>query len=153
MVRGEGMRQVRHEGGETLVETLLAVMLLGILATGIVGAMASTVTVSDFDAQQSGAETVLRSYAEAWDRTTYATCTANQSTNPYGSTPPSGFTAPSGYTATVSSVTFWNGTSTAPAVFGATCPGGGDVGLQSLALQVTPNRGPAQSLTIQKRKP
>ena len=143
---------MQREAGETLVETLLSTALLGILATGIVGSMASTISISDFDAQQSGAETVLRSYAEAWDRTTYASCTANQTTNPYGATPPTGFTAPTGYTAAASSVTFWDGTSSSPAAFAGTCPGTGDAGLQSLALQVTPPRGPAQSITIQKRK-
>jgi type II secretory pathway pseudopilin PulG len=147
------VRRDRRQAGETLVETVVTVVLLGLLGVGIVGAMASIISVSDLDAKQSGAETVLRSYAQAWNRATYAPCAANQSTNPYGSTSPPGFTLPSGYTATVSSVTFWNGTTSAPVTFGATCPAGGDPGLQSLVLRVTAPRGPAQTLTIEKRSP
>ena len=73
-----------RQSGETLVETLITVVLLGLLGVGIVAAMASVISVSDLDAKQSGAETVLRSYAQAWNRAPYVSCTASQSTNPYG---------------------------------------------------------------------
>ncbi len=146
------MAKTTRQAGETLIETLITVILLGLLGVGVVAAMTSIISVSDYDAKQSGAETVLRSYAQAWDRAPYKTCTASQTTNPYGSTP-SGFTLPNGYTASVSSVTFWNGTSSTPVTFGGTCPASGDAGLQSLTLRVTAPRGPAQTLTIQKRTP
>ena len=142
-----------RQSGETLVETLFTVVLLGLLAVGMVSAMATIVSVSDVDAKQSGAETVLRSYAQAWNRADYQPCIANQATNPYGATVPPGFTLPSGYTATISSATFWNGTSNAPVAFVATCPATGDAGLQALTLRVAAPRGPAQSVTIEKRTP
>jgi type II secretory pathway pseudopilin PulG len=141
------------QAGETLIETLIAVILLGLLGVGVVAAMTSIISVSDYDAKQSGAETVLRSYAQAWNRAPYVACTGGSPANPYGSTTPPGFTLPSGYTASVSGVTFWNGTSSTPVTFGGTCPASGDAGLQSLSLRVTSPRGPAQTLTIQKRSP
>lgn len=139
--------------GETLVETLLSVVLLGILTVGILGALVATTTASDVDAKQAASEPGLRSYAEAWARVPYAPCTAGSSTNPYGATSPPGFTAPAGYVASVASVTFWNGTSTNPAVFSATCPASGDKGLQAIGLQLRPPRGPVQSVTINRRSP
>jgi len=144
------------ERGETLIETMITVILLGLLATGIVSAFATNIRVSAFDAGLSGSETVLRSYAEAWDRQTYAPCTSPGSTvNPYGSTQPADFTATSGYTASVTAVTFWDGNdpSGSPAVFQPGCPATGDTGLQSMTLKVLPSSGPSQTLTITKRKP
>lgn len=146
------MRTGSTEGGETLVETLITVVLLGILATGIVGAFASVITVSDFDAKTAGAETVVRSYAEAWERRTYAACTAGSPVNPY-SGQPSGWSTPGSYSASADIVRFWDGTSTNPAVFVTTCPAGGDQGLQEVVLSVTPLVGPATTVTIDKRAP
>lgn len=141
-----------NERGETLIELMITVVLLGILATGIVAALGTNIRVSDFDAKLAGSEAVLRSYAQAWQNTPYLPCTS--SANPYGTNPPNGFTAPSGYTAAlVVPVSVWDGTSgaTSPAVF-KTCPAT-DTGLQSLSLRVTPAQGAAQTLTILKRKP
>jgi type II secretory pathway pseudopilin PulG len=145
----------RPERGETLIETLITVVLLGLLATGIVSAFATNIRISDFDARLSGSEAAVRSYGEAWDRFPYVACTAGSSSNPYGATQPSDFTAPSGYTATVTGVTFWNGSdpSSVPAVFQSACPASGDKGLQSVVLKVQPTAGSAQTLTITKRKP
>src|SRR4051812_34958621 len=147
--------RARDHRGETLIETLMTVALLALLATGIVAAFATNIRVSDVDAHLSGSEAVLRSYAEAWDRSDYLACTAGLPTNPYGSTQPPDYTATSGYTASVTAVTFWDGNdpSGAPAVFQPTCPLAGDKGLQSLTLNVQPSSGPPQTLTITKRKP
>lgn len=137
--------------GETLVETLISVILLGLLASGIVTALATTINASDLDARQSAAEPALRSYAAAWSRVPYQACTAGSTSNPYGSSDPSGYTAPNGFTASVTSVKFWDGTSASPAVFAATCPSGADQGLQELTLQVRPPRGATQTIAIDKR--
>ena len=91
-----------------------SVVLLGILTAGIFGALVATTTTADLDAKQAASEPGLRSYAEAWARVAYVPCTAGSSTNPYGATSPPGFTAPAGYVASVTSVQFWDGTSTRP---------------------------------------
>ena len=145
-------RAASSERGETLVETMITVVLLAILTTGIISSLGTNIRVSDFDARLAGSEAVIRSYAQAWQRAPYLPCTS--SANPYGTTVPDGFTAPSSYTASlVSPVKVWNNTSgsSGPATF-SNCPAT-DTGLQSLDLQVTSSRGASQTLTIMKRKP
>lgn len=140
------------ERGETLVETLLSVAMLGLLATAIIAALFTTTSVSDLDAKQSAGEPALRSYAEAWRRATYESCTAGSSANPYGTTTPPGFTAPAGFTASITAIKFWDGTSSNPVVFNATCPAAGDQGLQEITLEVDHPRGTPQTLTILRRE-
>jgi len=139
----------RNEQGETLIETLISVVLLALLATGIVAGLGTTLRSASFDAQVAGSEAVLRNYAQAWDAQPYASCAS--SANPYPSQP-SGFTPPSGYTTSLTSpVEVWNGTSgsTSSAVF-VNCPAS-DTGLQALTLAVRSGTGPTQTLTITKR--
>ena len=140
---------MQADRGETLVETMIAVVLLGMLAVGIVAGLGTNLRVSTADAQIAGSEAVLRSYAQAWDAQPYAACTS--SANPYPAQP-TGFTAPSGYTASlVAPVQTWNGTSgsSSNAIF-VNCPAT-DSGLQALTLKVTSAGGPNQTLTITKR--
>ena len=152
MRSGSGPRRAaRSETGETLVETMITVVLLAVLTTGIVASLGTNIRVSDFDARLAGSEAVIRSYAQAWQRAPYLPCTS--SSNPYGTTTPPGFTAPASYTATLVAVKAWNSSSgsSGPATFNA-CPAT-DTGLQSLDLQVTSSRGASQTVTIMKRKP
>jgi type II secretory pathway pseudopilin PulG len=142
----------RTERGETLIETLFTVALLGILSVGIVASLGTNIRVSGFDAGLAGSEATIRSYAQAWQAAPYLPCTA--SANPYGATQPAGFTLPTGYTATlVSPVKVWDSTTgvSSNAAF-KTCPAT-DTGLQSLQLRVHPPTGGTQTLTILKRKP
>jgi type II secretory pathway pseudopilin PulG len=145
-------RRGRGERGETLIETMITVVLLAMLAVGVIASLGTNILVSDNDARLAGSEAVLRSYAQAWQRAPYLPCTS--SANPYGTAAPDGFTAPTRYTATlVSPVKVWNSGSGAssPATFTA-CPAT-DTGLQTLDLKVSSDRGTEQTLTIQKRKP
>jgi type II secretory pathway pseudopilin PulG len=147
------MRSQKRESGETLVETMISMVLLGLLATGVVAGLGTNIKTADLDSQLSGSESVLRSYAQAWDARPYLACTS--SANPYGATVPPGFTPPAGYTASVQSpITVWDGDRTAAAsASGAkfvNCPAT-DTGLQGLTLNVTPPRGPTQTVTITKR--
>lgn len=143
------MLRKRSESGETLAELLVSVAILGILAVGVVGALASDITVSSADRDTASAEAVTRSFG-AWITRTlgspsgYRACTTTGSTtNPYYGTgtgkwtsPGLGYTAPSGFSATVTGwgsnggVTFWDGTSgfagalngSTANVVGTTCP-------------------------------
>ena len=140
------------ERGETLIETLIAVVLLAILSTGIVASLGTNIRVSSFDAGLAGSEATLRSYAQAWQNAPYLPCTT--SANPYGTSPPPGFTVPTGYTATlVSPVKVWDSTTgvTNNMAF-KTCPAT-DTGLQALQLRMHPPTGGTQTLTVMKRKP
>jgi type II secretory pathway pseudopilin PulG len=151
MMKSPASPRRRSERGETLVETMITVVLLGLLAVGVVASLGTNILVSDTDARLAGSEAVIRSYAQAWQNMPYQPCTS--SANPYGASAPAGFTAPTGFTASLVSVKAWNSGSGAssPATFTA-CPTT-DTGLQSLDLKVASSRGTEQTLTIVKRKP
>lgn len=146
--------RARGSAGETLVELLVTVVLLGLLATGIVAALATNTRVSDFDARQAGTEAVLRSLAQAWDARDYVPCSTDDPTaNPYGAGLPPGFDLPDGYTADPARVRFWTGSTdgTTNTMFGATCPGDGDQGLQAIDLAITAEGGTTERVVITKR--
>lgn len=177
------MLRHRGEAGETLAELLVSVAILGILAVGVVGALASDIIVSRADRDTSTSEAVTRSFSAYLTRTLgsstgYRTCNAGSTSNPYyGSgtgkwtSSSLGYAPPSGYSATVTGwasnggVSFWNGTSGRPgdtgsaatAQFSGTCPSsgnGGDQGLQQLSIRVATTGGTGIAIaTIQVREP
>jgi type II secretory pathway pseudopilin PulG len=116
--------------GETLIELLISMTILGITVVALVIGIGTSIVVSDTHRKEAVAGSAVRSYAEAIENsvdaasTSYGSC-ATPAT--YASTP--GFTAPSGYTATVTAVTYWNGTG-----FATSCAA--DLGVQRLALTV-----------------
>jgi prepilin-type N-terminal cleavage/methylation domain-containing protein len=126
--------------GFSLVETLIAVAILGIGVLTVVGGMMTSIQVSDLDRRQADGQTALRAYAEATAGDTYAACASTY--------PASGFTAPTSWTASMT-VTYWNASTNA---FTATC--GADSGLQSVALTLAAADGRAtESLQMAKRAP
>lgn len=137
----------RAQQGLSLVETLVAVVILGIAFTAILGGMSTSILTSDVHRKEATSETILRSYAEAIKdpATPYVACPL-----PPAYSSPVGFSAPSGYAASVAAVAYWDpSTST----FGA-CPGSGDSGLQRISLQVASSDGRAtERVDILKRKP
>ena len=151
----------RGEAGETLVEILVSTTLMGIIAIGIIGSIATVLISTDIDRKSSEAETVIRSYASAIARAQYSPC-------PDAKYTPSdvGFTTPSRYTVTLESVRRWDGrgptvVTTAPATensalkLDALCSSGADTGLQQLELKVESvgSRPTTEHLTVVKRDP
>lgn len=128
------------DAGFSLVETLIAVAILGIGVVTVVGGMMTSITVSDLDRRQAEGQTALRAYAEAVAGDTYTGCATSY--------PADAFSAPSGWTAAMT-VAYW---STATSTFSATC--GTDSGLQRVTLTVaaTDGRG-TESLRLGKRAP
>ncbi|MDQ1709245.1 MAG: hypothetical protein QOG49_630 [Frankiaceae bacterium] len=121
-------RSARTEEGTTLVETLVAVSIVGIAFTALVGGMYSTVVASDTNRKQAAAATYLVSYAEAVKGDAYAACATSYAG--------AGFTLPAGYTKGPMTVDYWNaGTSS----FGASC--GTDSGLQRVTMSIRSNDG------------
>jgi type II secretory pathway pseudopilin PulG len=141
--------------GETLVELLVALVILGIAVVAIVGGLASSVLISDVHRKQAQAGVIVRDYAEALQaavtasQLNYAACPAAPGYAPSAAAlSATGFTVPSGYTA-AASVQYWDGSST----FGS-CPAGGDTGLQRVTLTVSSDDGRArQALEVVLRKP
>jgi len=144
----------RDDLGETLLELLVTVSIMGIAFVGILAGIGTTFMATDSHRQDATAEAVLRSYAERMKDPTgmvYVNCAT---TATYGV--PTGFAlpaTPAGWTATVTSSLYWQG-DTAPATFTGVC--GTDKGLQQLTLRVQSPAGSHQAtetVVIVKRKP
>lgn len=130
MTRGTG----RPDAGETLTETLLTVVILGIATAGIVFALGTVVRTSTLDRQQALAQNTLRSWAEQTAAGTYTACATASS-----------FAAPNpapatGLTAAVTAVQYWNGIA-----FVGSCDG--DTGIQRVTLRVTAAGGSSAAAT------
>ncbi|MDT5036999.1 MAG: hypothetical protein QOE03_2184, partial [Micromonosporaceae bacterium] len=108
--------------GESLLELLVAVTIMGIAVVAIVGAIGTGILMSDIHRKQATAGAYVRDYAEAIQHTvssdatancattTPATCYAPCATTAQYASPPA-FAVPPGYTrSTVSgSMRYWNG--------------------------------------------
>ncbi|TDO35713.1 pilin/secretion family protein with methylation motif [Kribbella sp. VKM Ac-2527] len=120
------MNRVRSERGESLLEVLIAVAIMGVAVVGIMAGLTSSVLISGFHKQQATAGTAVRDYAEALQNYVadghYAECAATYDVP---------FAEPAGYQKSVvaGSVQYWNGSA-----WQASC--GTDKGLQRLTLQV-----------------
>jgi type II secretory pathway pseudopilin PulG len=158
----------RRDTGETLVELLVAVVVMGIAAAALVGGIATSITMSDIHHKQATAGTAVRDYAEALQNAiaTNAKYTPCASASAYAASA-IGYTAPAGYTAQVvapNGVAYWEDATTSPTMspggFATTCPtkvngvANNDSGLQKISLQVASNDARAtETLTIIIRKP
>ena len=130
----------RPVDGFSLVETLLAVAILGIGVLTVVGGMMTSIRVGDLDRRQAEGQTALRAYAEAVAGDSYAACASSY--------PAAGFTAPAGWAPTMT-VTYWSSSTN---TFGSSC--GTDSGLQRVTLTVSDAGGRAtESLRLGKRAP
>ena len=140
--RGDGHRE--DDSGETLLEILLSIMIIGIAVTAVLGGVGIAAKASTQDERQIHAQALLRSWGEHIQaRTTdvsYVPCATPATYGPASAwaytspTPPTGLEPlPSGFGATVAAVRHWNGAS--PGAFAATC--GAARGLQRLTLAMT----------------
>jgi type II secretory pathway pseudopilin PulG len=143
------MRTVSGDRGESLVEILVAVTLMGVALVAIVGGLVTTIKVSDIHRKQATAGVAVRDYAEAIqhavDAGKYKECAL-----PADYASPAGFAVPGGYSKSViaGSVRYWDGSAWATA-----CPAP-DRGLQQLTIEVasTDSRA-AERMVIVVRKP
>ena len=136
-----------EDRGETLVELLVAMAILGIVLVAVVGGFAATITMSDVHRKQASAGAAVRDYAELVANyvagTGYSACAA-ASAYAAGTV---GYAAPTGYTASPVSIRYWTG-----AAWSASC--GTDSGLQQLTLAVSSTDTRAsEQLTVVLRKP
>jgi Tfp pilus assembly protein PilE len=144
------------ERGETLIELLVAVIILSTAVLALVGGLGLAVMVSDIHRKQATAGAAVRAFAETLERRVAAPSGSNPTgyvdcataTSYAGSYP-----APTGYTATVVDVWFWAGTAFAPPAGPCTSPAV-DTGVQLVKLKVESSDGRAsETLDVVLRKP
>ncbi|MFD7081824.1 prepilin-type N-terminal cleavage/methylation domain-containing protein [Streptomyces sp. NPDC059918] len=113
-------RRHRGEEGETLIEVLVAVVLMGVAFVTIFGGMGTAIISSVAQQKVTGADSVIRSAAEKVVGAPYVSCAGG-----YGTPMP-----PAGYTVTVE-IEYWDGVG----AFGPSCPTS-DTGIQKVTLTV-----------------
>src|SRR5579859_515447 len=74
----------RGERGFSLVESVIAVAVLGIIASAMVGGMATSIATSDIHREQSVVNTVMVSAAETVKTAAYVSCAAGGDASPPG---------------------------------------------------------------------
>ena len=134
-----------RERGESLLELVVAIALMGVAVVAVMAGLTTTVLMSDTQRKQATAVTTVRNYAEALQQYIadghYVAC-ASSYTVP-------GFTPPAGFTARVvsGSAQYWTGALWLPLCLP-------DRGLQRLRVSVASTDGrAAETLDVVLRKP
>jgi Tfp pilus assembly protein PilV len=138
------MKPVADETGETLLEVLIAVAIMGIAVVALMAGLTTSILMSDVHRKQATADTYVHDYAEAvqeWVASNSGHYNGDYSPGTIGFVVP----ASTGLTASVEAVTCWSGTAW------QSC--GTDTGLQRVALKVTDNKRVAERLVTMVRRP
>ncbi len=143
--RSSGRRgNQRCDAGETLIELLISVMLLGLAVITMLGGLLVLTASSVFYEDETQVQNGLYDWASTVAAMPYTDCvTAGAVPGPPD--------LPAKYTATVTSVEYWNGSA-----FTATCPSS-DTGVARLGLRIgaplAGYPGFSKSLVVVIRKP
>jgi len=142
-----GGRPGPDDDGETLIELIIAVAIMGITVIAIIGGVGTAILMSDIHRKQATAGAYVRSYAEAVQTYEGAPGNFDASTSPGALQAAVDFAVPKGFAATVKSpVRCWTG-----AAFGA-CLAGSTVQQITLNVASTDSRA-SESLVVVVRKP
>jgi type II secretory pathway pseudopilin PulG len=140
-------RDPSRDRGETLLELIIAVVIMGVAVVAIVGGLATSILVSDMHRKQATAGASARDYAETIEAWVAAGHYDGGAAPDYGPATVH-FTAPGGFTASVQSVKCWN---TAGSSW-QSC--GTDVGLEQVTVQVRSADGrAAEQVVVVLRRP
>lgn len=132
------------DAGETLVEILLSIVILGISVSALMFGMGSAATTSGYHDRQAQQAETQRNLVDGLQALPYTACATAYAT-------PAGL-VPAGYGVTVSVVGYASG---AAYPYPATCPTTGDEGAQQLRVTVSQAdaRVRSEELYVVKRKP
>jgi len=101
-------RRVAGDRGDTLLELVIAVAIMGVALVAVLGAVGTAIVMSDIHRKQATAGAAARGYAEAVGTMVagggLATCAG---LGAYAT--PAGFTAPPGFALSVVDTRFWTG--------------------------------------------
>jgi Tfp pilus assembly protein PilV len=129
------------ESGESLLELIIALVLLGTAVIAIVMAIGSSVKMSDINRKQATAASYAKSYAEAIQN---AVATSGYTPCVVPSVTPAGM--PTGYTYNASVTAYWNGS-----VWSTGCSGSPNV--QRISVTVASSDGRAtETLNVTVRR-
>jgi Tfp pilus assembly protein PilV len=134
-----------NDRGETLLELLITVVIMGVAVVALVGGIATAIRMSDIHRKQAEAGAYVRAYAEAIEnavarpRSAYVECAGPSAYAVYA-------TGNAAYTAQPPVVTYWNGST-----FSASCAS--DTGVQKVSLSVTAGNTVAETIDVIIRKP
>ncbi|MGH8985698.1 MAG: type II secretion system protein [Acidimicrobiia bacterium] len=132
-------RRCRGQAGETLVELLITISILGLAVVAILAGLGTAVRLSGTHRTQANAEVIAAGGAESVKKQQYVDCpssyTANDDVN-----------VPSGWSLSVTSVKNWNGTS-----FVSNCPSPNQK-LQLVTVRAaSPNGNSVETVDVVKR--
>ena len=97
------MPPITDERGSTLVEVLVAVVVLGTAGLAVLGSMFTSIAISDVHRKEATAGAVARDYTEKIAGSTYVECGGpSVYTLPAAAVP-----VPTGYSAAVNKVEYW----------------------------------------------
>jgi type II secretory pathway pseudopilin PulG len=139
-------RRVDAERGETLLELVVSIAILGVCVIAIGSGVAMSVRLSAIHRNQATASAFLHNYAETV-QSSYQACS--------GATPPdyvSGLPVPTGFDPPTASVNYWDSTAVQFGTDGA-CPSA-DPGLEQVTLYLqTTDQSVTESLVVVVRDP
>ena len=144
-----GAAGVGREDGDTLVEVLIAMVIIALTVSALLGAMITAISTSGEHRSLSVEDTILRSYAEtAKYQIQFQSSPAplfKECAQP--SDYPVSMTTPSGYSVSISGIQYWNGST-----FDSSCGSSDMTGVQLLTVTST-GPGASQTLNLVVRNP
>ncbi len=152
ILRGSsGPDDVRSQAGDTLIELLIALVIISIAVTGLMGALLTSITTSGEHRSLSVEDTMLRSYAEAYENQiqfqpspVFQECaTVSQYTGSLHPPP-----TPAGFTVSLATIQYLNKSGSS---FDSTCSLN-DTGAQLITLNAA-GEGATQTLAFVVRNP
>jgi type II secretory pathway pseudopilin PulG len=139
--------------GESLIEILVAMLIMGIVVVAVMGGLLTSVKVSDIHRKQATAGADVRSYVEGVKRAVaaggYKPCAASSDYLPVPGTAAAAvhFVPHTGFTASVVKVEYWTDTGPGtPWSWASSCSP--DWGLQRVTLQVQSDDGRATEQSV-----
>ncbi|HEY6797710.1 MAG TPA: hypothetical protein VI248_23795 [Kineosporiaceae bacterium] len=139
MTGGAATTRGPDDRGETLLELVISLCIIGIAVVAVLAAVRLAVDASSFDQRRVEAKSALRSWSETIAaRVTDASYLPCASASAFAAA--FGYDGPArtGYTASVAQVQYWNGTAfTSGSGGGGACVAGDDTGTQRVLLRMT----------------